>query len=157
MIGSGNTGDDGVAIHLNIRNDLRLDDEAVPFAETLVATEKRWSGWFCRVPTVAERFQDHCLYACWVMSNNLVAPLGRVEQEAMMSSKVQHVGIWNWDACFHALALRHLDPELARNQLRTMLACQLPDGMIPDAVYDEAVVADVEHLLRAEVTKPPMA
>jgi putative isomerase len=36
------------------------------------------------------------------------------------------------------------------------LACQLPDGMIPDAVYDEAVVADIEHPFRAEVTKPPL-
>jgi glycogen debranching enzyme len=90
------------------------------------------------------------------MSNNLVEPLGQVLHEAMMPSKVQYVGIWNWDACFHALAFRHVDPELARNQLRTMLACQLPDGMIPDAVYDEAVVADIEHPLRAEVTKPPI-
>jgi glycogen debranching enzyme len=54
------------------------------------------------------------------------------------------------------LAFRHADPELARNQLRTMLACQLPDGMIPDAVYDEDVIADIEHPLRAEVTKPPI-
>jgi glycogen debranching enzyme len=28
--------------------------------------------------------------------------------------------------------------------------------MIPDAVYDEAVVSDIEHPLRAEVTKPPI-
>ncbi|MFN2186251.1 MAG: amylo-alpha-1,6-glucosidase [Anaerolineae bacterium] len=149
------SGDD-VAIHLNIRNDLRLDGEPVPFAETLAAAEQRWSDWFCRVPPVAERYQAHYYYAWWVMSNNLVAPLGRVEHEAMMPSKVQYVGIWNWDACFHALAFRHVDPKLARDQLRTMLACQLPDGMIPDAVYDEAVVADIEHPLRAAVTKPPI-
>ncbi len=149
-------GGDDVAIHLNIRNDLRLDGQAVPFAQTLEAAEKRWSDWFCRVPPVAERFHDHYYYAWWVMSNNLVAPLGRVQHEAMMPSKVQYVGIWNWDACFHTLAFRHVDPDLARNQLRTMLDCQLPDGMIPDAVYDEAVVADIEHPLRAEVTKPPI-
>jgi putative isomerase len=149
-------GGNDVAIHLNIRNDLRLDGEAVPFAGTLAAAEERWSDWFCRVPPVAERFRDHYYYAWWVMSNNLVAPLGRVEHEAMMPSKVQYVGIWNWDACFHSLAFRHVDPDLARDQLRTMLACQLPDGMIPDAVYDEAVVADIEHPLRAEVTKPPI-
>jgi putative isomerase len=148
-------GGDDVAIHLNIRNDL-APGEAVPFAETLAAAEGRWTDWFRRVPPVAERFQDHYYYAWWVMSNNLVAPLGRVEHEAMMPSKVQYVGIWNWDACFHSLAFRHVDPELARDQLRTMLACQLPDGMIPDAVYDEAVVANIEHPLRAEVTKPPI-
>jgi putative isomerase len=149
------SGDD-LAIHLNIRNDLRLDGGPAPFSETLAAAEERWSDWFRRVPPVAERFQNHYYYAWWVMSNNLVAPLGRVEHEAMMPSKVQYVGIWNWDACFHTLAFRHVDPELARNQLRTMLACQLGDGMIPDAVYDEAVVADISHPLRAEVTKPPI-
>jgi putative isomerase len=149
-------GGDDVAIHLHIRNDLKLAGKAVPFAETLAAAEGRWNDWFCRVPPVAERFQSHYAYAWWVMSNNLVAPFGRVEHEAMMPSKVQYVGIWNWDACFHALAFRHVDPALARDQLRTMLACQLPDGMIPDAVYDEAVVADIEHPLRAEVTKPPI-
>jgi glycogen debranching enzyme len=122
----------------------------------LAAAERRWHAWFDRVPQVAERYRDQYYYAWWVMSNNLVEPLGQVLHEAMMPSKVQYVGIWNWDACFHALALRHVDPELARNQLRTMLACQLPDGMIPDAVYDEAVVADIEHPLRAEVTKPPI-
>ena len=37
-----------------------------------------------------------------------------------------------------------------------MLACQLPDGMIPDAVYDEEVVWSIDHPLRAEVTKPPI-
>jgi putative isomerase len=144
------------AIHLNIRSDLQLDGAPVPFSETLAAAEKRWSEWFARVPSVVERYQDHYYYAWWVMSNNLVAPLGRVTHEAMMPSKVQYVGVWNWDACFHTLAFRHVDPELARNQLRTMLACQLPDGMIPDAVYDDAVVADIDHPLRAEVTKPPI-
>jgi putative isomerase len=149
-------GSDDVSIHLNIRSDLQLDGEPVPFSETLAAAETQWHEWFARVPPVAARYRDHYYYAWWVMSNNLVAPSGNVIHEAMMPSKVQYVGIWNWDACFHALAFRHVDPVLARNQLRTMLAFQLPDGMIPDAVYDEAVVADIEHPLRAEVTKPPI-
>jgi hypothetical protein len=149
-------GGDDVAIYLNIRGDLQLDGEPAPFSETLAAAERRWQDWFARVPPVAERYRDQYYYAWWVMSSNLVEPLGHVTHEAMMPSKVQYVGIWNWDACFHSLAFRHVDPVLARNQLRTMLACQLPDGMIPDAVYDEAVVADIEHPLRAEVTKPPI-
>ena len=56
----------------------------------------------------------------------------------------------------HALAYRHVDPELARNQIRVMLACQLPDGMLPDAVYDEGIIAQIDHPIRAEVTKPPI-
>jgi putative isomerase len=149
-------GGDDLAIHLNIRADLELDGEPGPFSQTLAASEKRWHDWFARAPEVAERYRERYYYAWWVMSNNLVAPLGRVMHEAMMPSKVQYVGVWNWDACFHALAFRHVDPVLARNQLRTMLDCQLPDGMIPDAVYDEAVVAAIDHPLRAAVTKPPI-
>jgi putative isomerase len=147
---------DDAAIHLNIRSDLNLDAEPVPFAETLTAAEQRWEAWFEKAPPVAERYRRTYYYAWWVMNNNLVEPLGRVSHEAMMPSKVQYVGVWNWDACFHALAFRYIDPVLARDQLRTMLSCQLDDGMIPDAVYDEAVVSDIEHPLRAEVTKPPI-
>ncbi len=149
-------GGDDVAIHLNVRSDLALDGQPGPFSQTLAASEQRWADWFERVPPVAERYQNHYYYAWWVMSNNLVSPLGRIAHEAMMPSKMQYVGIWNWDACFHSLAFRHVDPELARDQIRTMLKCQLADGMIPDAVYDEAVVADIEHPMRAEVTKPPI-
>jgi putative isomerase len=149
-------GGEDVAIHLNIRSDLELDADPAPFSETLAAAEKHWNDWFQQAPPVAERYRQDYYYAWWVMNNNLVEPLGRVSHEAMMPSKVQYVGIWNWDACFHALAFRYIDPELARDQLRTMLSCQLPDGMIPDAVYDEAVVSDIEHPLRAEVTKPPI-
>jgi glycogen debranching enzyme len=149
-------GSDDVAIYLNIRGDLQLDGKPAPFSETLAAAERRWKDWFARVPPVAGRYRDQYYYAWWVMGNNLVEPSGHVTHEAMMPSKVQYVGIWNWDACFHSLAFRHVDPVLARNQLRTMLARQLPDGMIPDAVYDEAVVANLDHPLRAEVTKPPI-
>jgi glycogen debranching enzyme len=56
----------------------------------------------------------------------------------------------------HALAYRHVDPELARNQIRAMLACQLPDGMLPDAVYDEGIISTIDHPIYAEVTKPPI-
>jgi glycogen debranching enzyme len=37
-----------------------------------------------------------------------------------------------------------------------MLACQLPDGMLPDAVYDDGVIAEIDHPILAEVTKPPI-
>jgi putative isomerase len=56
----------------------------------------------------------------------------------------------------HALAYRHIDPELARNQIRAMLAGQLEDGMLPDAIYDEGVIATIDHPISAEVTKPPI-
>lgn len=149
-------GGDDLSIHLNIRNDPQVNAPAAPMSQTLRAREQAWQAWFDRAPQVDQRFHKHYYYAWWVMGNNLVTPLGRVTREAMMPSKITYVGVWNWDACFHALAYRHVDAELARNQLRTMIDCQLPDGMIPDAVYDEDVVASIEHPFKAEVTKPPI-
>lgn len=29
---------------------------------------------------------------------------------------------WYWDSCFHAIALAHLEPELARAELESLLA-----------------------------------
>jgi glycogen debranching enzyme len=74
----------------------------------------------------------------------------------MTPSKTSYVGLWLWDSAMHSLAFRHVDPELARNQIRAMLAYQLPDGMLPDAVYDEGIVAEIDHPIRADVTKPPI-
>lgn len=145
-----------LGIYLNIRSDPDLAVEPAPFSSTLAAAKQRWQAWFTRVPPVAEPYQAAYYYAWWVMGNNLVSPLGWVKHEAMMPSKVQYVGVWNWDACFHSLAFRHVDPELARGQLRAMLACQLPDGMIPDAVYDDAIVSAIDHPIAATVTKPPI-
>jgi len=61
-----------------------------------------------------------------------------------------------WDSVMHALAFRHIDPELARNQIRAILENQLPDGMLPDAIYDEGVISEIDHPISAEVTKPPI-
>jgi glycogen debranching enzyme len=37
-----------------------------------------------------------------------------------------------------------------------MLAHQLPNGMLPDAVFDEGIVASLDHPIIGEVTKPPI-
>lgn len=127
-----------------------------PFSELHTAAEDRWQTWFDQVPPVDERYILRYAYAWWVMYNNLIRPQGSIAYEAMMPSKVSYVGLWLWDSAMHALAFRHVDAELARNQIRAMLACQLADGMLPDAVYDEGVVAEISHPIKAEVTKPPI-
>jgi putative isomerase len=127
-----------------------------PFAASLRAAEARWSRWLDAVPKIKGQHADAYLYAWWVLANNMVAPKGNLEFEAMMPSKRKYIGVWNWDACFHAVGLRHLDPELAKNQLRTMLSHQLEDGMIPDVVFDEGIVDWIDHPIGARVTKPPV-
>jgi len=148
-------GDDS-AITLHVRNSSDLHHDVLPFSASCAAAEARWQDWFDRVPPVAEDFRRTCAYAWWIMANNLISPQGNVAYEAMMPSKISYVGLWLWDSAMHALAYRHVDPDLARNQIRAMLAYQLPNGMLPDAIHDEGVVSQIDHPIKAEVTKPPI-
>jgi putative isomerase len=143
-------------ISILIRDSLELQHDAPPFSLIYRAAEDRWQNWFSRVPAVSAEYRRKYAYAWWVMANNLISPLGNVAYEAMMPSKSSYVGLWLWDSAMHALAFRHIDPELGRNQIRAMLACQLADGMLPDAVYDEGVVSEIDHPIKFEVTKPPI-
>jgi putative isomerase len=147
---------DDCAITLTVGSSTRPHHEVPAFSASRAAAESRWQEWFSRVPPVAERYRRTYAYAWWIMANNLISPRGSVAYEAMAPSKINYVGLWLWDSAMHALAYRHVDPELARNQIRAMLTCQLADGMLPDAVYDEGVVSELEHPFRAEVTKPPI-
>ena len=118
--------------------------------------EQRWRSWFDRVPEVHPKYAKTYAYAWWIMANNLISPQGKVIYEAMMPSKFGYVGLWLWDNAMHSLAYRHVDAELARNQIRAMLACQLPNGMLPDVVYDDGIVSSLDHPIMGEVTKPPI-
>jgi len=144
------------AITLAVGDSSDLHHDVLPYSSSCAAAESRWHDWFNRIPPVADDYRRTYAYAWWIMANNLISPRGNVAYEAMTPSKIDYVGLWLWDSAIHALAYRHVNPELARDQIRAMLTCQLPDGMLPDAVYDEGVVSEIEHPFRAEVTKPPI-
>lgn len=148
--------DDDSAISVTIQDELQSRPGTQPLSTSGANAEARWRDWFERVPPVDEKYRPAYAYAWWIMANNLIGPQGRVAYEAMMPSKLSYVGLWLWDSAIHALAYRHVDPELARDQIRTMLAWQLEDGMLPDAIYDEGVIATIDHPISAEVTKPPI-
>ncbi len=148
-------GDDS-AILIAMPGAPRPEGAVPPFSALYGAAAARWQAWFDAVPPVAGRFRRAYLYAWWVMANNLVSPHGNVLYEAMVPSKAKYVGLWLWDSALHAIAYRHVDPELARNQIRAMLAHQLPNGMLPDAVHDDSVVTTIDHPIQGTVTKPPI-
>lgn len=58
-----------------------------------------------------------------------------------------HRRMWLWDSVFHAVGLRHFDPETARESLRAVLSQQLPDGLIPHMMSPHG---------HSEVTQPPV-
>ncbi len=44
---------------------------------------------------------------------------------------------WFWDSCFHSIALTHLDKDLAKAELATLLSGALPSGFIPHIIFWE--------------------
>jgi glycogen debranching enzyme len=144
------------AITLHIQAGLELGRQVLPFREVLRAAEARWERWFAGAPPVDEPLRAQYYYAWWVLGNNLLAPQGYFRRESVAPSKAHYVGAWQWDNYFHALAFRYTDAALARDQIEFMLDHQLPDGMIPDAIYDEGAITHLEVPVAAAVTKPPI-
>jgi hypothetical protein len=120
---------DDCAITLTVGGGTGLYHDVLPFSASSTAAESRWREWFSRVPPVVERYRRTYAYAWWIMANNLISPLGRVAYEAMTPSKINYVGLWLWDSAMHALAYRHVDPELARNQIRGLQALRKQLGV----------------------------
>lgn len=150
------TGGEDDMIIISIGSNGESHEPPVPFSHAFEASRNRWMSWFDRVPEVSEKYRSIYALAWWIMANNLISPKGMVTHEAMMPSKSSYVGLWLWDNAMHSIAYRHVDIVLARNQIRAILANQLPDGMLPDAIFDEGVVSSIDHPIYAEVTKPPV-
>ncbi|WP_406278065.1 amylo-alpha-1,6-glucosidase [Embleya sp. NBC_00896] len=119
-------------------------------AAVLDAAGRRWTAWFDRMPAVRADLRERAAVAWWTLAVNLLPIRHAGGREGLVPSKFGYVGIWNWDSYFHAIALRHADPELARDQIRILLDHQRPDGLIPDVVHDEGVLAETTDLPRSD-------
>ena len=147
---------EGCSMLLNITPRLGFQRHVPDSRAVLEQAAARWNAWFSAAPEVAEPYRSQYYFAWWVMRAGLISPRFYITREVMAPSKIRYVGVWQWDAYFHALAYRHLDMVLARNQLRVFLDHQLDNGMLPDAVHDEGVVTHLPYPVDADVTKPPL-
>ncbi len=122
----------------------------------LDCSEKRWQKWFDEVPPVQPDYSTHYLYAWWLMAAGIISTRFFTTREVLTPSKIHYVGVWQWDALFHALAYRHAHQRLAKDQIRILLDHQREDGMLPDAIHDEGTITHLDFPVEADVTKPPL-
>ncbi len=125
-------------------------------AVVLERARLRWEEWFSEVPPVRPEFYPQYLYAWWLMAAGIISTRFFTTREVLTPSKIHYVGVWQWDALFHALAFRHAHHRLAKDQLRILLDHQREDGMLPDAVHDEGTITHLDFPIEADVTKPPL-
>jgi len=63
-------------------------------------------------------------------------------------SKEHYFHQWFWDSSFHAIVLSHLDIDLAKNEIDSLLYAQKKDGFIPHIIYwdDHKYTASLSNL-----------
>lgn len=144
------------ALLLNITPRLGFNRWVPHPRRALEAAAQRWHAWFAAAPPVLEPLRAQYYYAWWIMRAGLISTRFYTTREAMTPSKTAYVGVWQWDAYFHALAYRHVEMSLAKDQIRIVLDHQREDGMIPDAIHDEGTVTHITWPIEADVTKPPL-
>jgi putative isomerase len=147
---------DSSGMLLNISPRLGFNRSMPVAGEVFAGAEDRWHRWFAAAPPVLPQYEAQYYYAWWVLRTGLISPRYYMTREGMAPSKIHYVGVWQWDAYFHALAYQHVDMHLAEDQLRLMLDHQQRNGMIPDAVHDEGIVTHLSTPVDADVTKPPL-
>jgi glycogen debranching enzyme len=146
----------GKALLLNITPRLGFNRYIPEAGRVRENAAQRWHEWFANAPQVEEQYRAQYYYAWWIMRAGLISTRFYTTREAMTPSMIHYVGVWQWDAYFHALAYRHLDKHLAQDQIRIVLDHQREDGMIPDAIHDEGLVTRLDFPVVADVTKPPL-
>lgn len=149
-------------------------DRAEEFTAAEEASAATVRQWLARTPRVGAQWQGLVDLCWWVLGCNTLKLGGAAAGRAVVPSKLGYVGLWQWDAYFIAIGLRHGDPDLALEQLRIAVAHQQADGQLPDVVGEAGVLAssddlppgDLENLramasptlafTRIPLTKPPL-
>lgn len=148
--------DPGDALLLNITPRLAYNRSIPDPDKAMTRSRAAWQAWFDATPPVLDKYRSQYDYAWWIMRSGLVNTRFYFTREALVPSKIHYVGVWHWDQVFHALAYRHVDINLAEDQLRIVLDHQREDGMLPDAIHDEGLITHLEAPVNADVTKPPI-
>lgn len=163
-------------IRLCIAADRAVEVEPGDHAAALAATERIWAEWFAKCPIVRDDLQEMAAFCWWVLGANVVELPSLGDARAIVPSKIGYVGLWQWDAYFIAVGLRHGDPELAREQLDIAFRFPQHDGQLPDVVHELGVLATSDDLPESDranlrragsqiadptvpvpLTKPPLA
>ena len=167
-------------IRVRARSETTISWDTVPAggvtAEALLETHDRvLAEWMARTPQAAPERQSMVDLCWWVLGQNTLHLGDRADgAPIVVPSKLGYVGLWQWDAYFIALGLRHGAPELARMQMDVAIGHARPDGQLPDVVHDTGVLhssadlppGDLENLRRlgspsldgedVPLTKPPL-
>ena len=128
-------------------------------------TIKRWNKYISDIFSSDSKWLQNPEYktiaikSLMTLVNNWKAPLGILKHDGLFPaySTGYFNGFWAWDSWKHSVALVHFEPELAKNQIRTMFDFQNEAGMIVDCINTDETKNFESWNLNWLNTKPPLA
>lgn len=106
----------------------------------LKQNQERWEGYLNNIlerPTAylqSERNRNWAVKALMTLHTNWRSAAGDLKHAGVQPATGHFDAFWAWDSWEHAAALSVFNPELAKDQMRTMFDFQTPEGMIIDLV-----------------------
>ena len=116
--------------------------------EAAVRARRRWLESIPLPTGLAPERARLLAHALSQIKTMVYAPEGQIRTRYTTPDRWPHRGMWLWDSAFHAIGLRHIDVDLARDILEAVLDGQQPDGMLPLRTDPGAC--------EAEFTQPPV-
>lgn len=119
--------------------------------------QKRWEGYLKAVldrstPYLkTDRNRNWAVKALMTLNTNWRSAAGDLKHAGVQPAAGHFNAFWAWDSWEHAVALAVFNPELAKDQMRTMFDYQTPEGMIIDLI---AFNSEENNVL---CSKPPIA
>lgn len=128
-------------------------------------TVNRWNKYLSKILTTNSKWSKTSNYdtiavkSLITLINNWKAPVGILKHDGLFPaySTGYFNGFWAWDSWKHSVALVHFEPELAKNQIRTMFDFQNEQGMIVDCMNTDENTGYNSWNLNWLNTKPPLA
>lgn len=106
----------------------------------LKENQTRWEGYINSIlerPTPylqSDRNRKWAVKALMTLHTNWRSAAGELKHAGVQPATGHFDAFWAWDSWEHATALSIFNPELAKDQMRTMFDFQTPEGMIIDLV-----------------------
>ena len=108
------------------------------------------SAWLNSIKTPAGMRAESAKTLCKALSQmktQVYSPEGRMSCRWTTPDRWPHRKMWLWDSAFHAIGLRHIDPQLAKEAIDAVFDVQRADGFIPHMASPSE---------SSEITQPPV-
>lgn len=136
---------------IEIRNtDTRLvltASQAPSHDQVVAGADRLVNEWMAKSPVAQDPARQAMVDQCWwVLGINTLTLETEHPMRVVVPSKRGYVGHWQWDAYFIAVGLSHGDIDLAVEQMDVALKFQTDEGLLPDVVHENGVLASSADL-----------